>query len=109
MQLAAVLEKLTKAALIEIGNLADECSSVLLTEISLHKTENEALKKRCYSLEVQLKAAREAQTYPTHANCISRRQPAADCGLKYGLSSGFFFPFVVLSEGGCPFVSLPPF
>lgn len=90
MQLAAVLEKLTKAALVEIGNLADECSSVLLTEISLHKTENEALKKRCYSLEVQLKAAREAQTYPTHANCGSRRPPAGDCGLKYGLSS--FFP-----------------
>uniref|UniRef100_A0A3Q3GBJ9 Si:dkey-210j14.3 n=1 Tax=Labrus bergylta TaxID=56723 RepID=A0A3Q3GBJ9_9LABR len=52
--LAAILDKLTKAALVEIGNLADECSSVLHTEISLHKTENEALKKRCYSLEVQI-------------------------------------------------------
>lgn len=82
MQLAAVLENLTKAALIEIGNLADECSSVLLTEISLHKTENEALKKRCYSLEVQLKAAREAQTYPSHVNYGSRRQPAGEHPLK---------------------------
>ncbi|XP_072225604.1 uncharacterized protein [Leuresthes tenuis] len=72
-QLAAILEKLTKVALVEIGNLADECSSVLHTEISLHKTENEALKKRCYSLEVQLRAAREAQSYPAH---VSRRQPA---------------------------------
>ncbi|KAF1379631.1 hypothetical protein PFLUV_G00178040 [Perca fluviatilis] len=83
-QLAGVLDKLTKAALVEIGNLADECSSVLHTEISLHKTENEALKKRCYLLEVQLRAAREAQTYPAHANSVSRRhsadrqQPAID-------------------------------
>lgn len=76
MQLAAILDKLTKAALLEIGNLADECSSVLHTEISLHKTENEALKKRCYSLEVQLRAAREAQTHPAHVNTFSRRQPA---------------------------------
>ncbi|XP_029015758.1 gastrula zinc finger protein XlCGF48.2-like [Betta splendens] len=73
-QLAAILEKLTKAALVEIGNLADECSSVLHTEISLHKSENEALKKRCYSLEVQLRAAREAQAYPAHS--VSRRHPA---------------------------------
>eukprot|EP00064_Thunnus_orientalis_P008948 superscaffoldBa00001101_g8971 len=79
-QLAAILEKLTKAALVEIGNLADECSSVLHTEISLHKTENEALKKRCYSLEVQLRAAREAQTYPAHANSIGRRHPAGQDG-----------------------------
>ena len=75
-QLAAILEKLTKAALVEIGNLADECSSVLHTEISLHQTETEALKKRCYSLEVQLRAAREAQTYPAHVNSVSRRHPA---------------------------------
>ncbi|XP_035511006.1 zinc finger protein 135 [Morone saxatilis] len=75
-QLAAILDKLTKSALVEIGNLADECSSVLHTEISLHKTENEALKKRCYSLEVQLRAAREAQTYPTHLNNVNRRHPA---------------------------------
>lgn len=109
MQLAAVLEKLTKAALVEIGNLADECSSVLLTEISLHKTENEALKKRCYSLEVQLKAAREAQTYPAHVNCVSRRQPAGDFGLIYGLSWGFFSLSGVLSEGGYPFVSFLKF
>lgn len=76
-QLAAILDKLTKVAVVEIGNLADECSSVLRTEISLHKTENEALKKRCYSLEVQLRAAREAQTFPSHVNTgVSRRQPA---------------------------------
>ncbi|KAM7387162.1 hypothetical protein PAMA_009669 [Pampus argenteus] len=75
-QLAAILERLTKAALAEIGNLADECSSVLHSEISLHKTENEALKKRCYSLEVQLRAAREAQTYPGHVNSVGRRHPA---------------------------------
>ncbi|KAF6727787.1 Zinc finger protein 793 [Oryzias melastigma] len=75
-QLAVILDKLTKAALVEISNLADECSSVLRTEISLHKTENEALKKRCYSLEVQLSAAREAQTYPADANnSVSCRQP----------------------------------
>lgn len=81
-QLAVILDKLTKAALVEISNLADECSSVLRTEISLHKTENEALKKRCYSLEVQLSAAREAQTYPADANSgVSCRQPT---GLKLG-------------------------
>ncbi|XP_057673075.1 zinc finger protein 813-like [Corythoichthys intestinalis] len=75
MQLAAILEKLTKTALVEIGNLADECSSVLLGEISLHKSENEALKKRCYSLEVQLRAAREAHYYPGHVNSVGRRNP----------------------------------
>ncbi|CAG5897899.1 uncharacterized protein ACNS7B_009627 [Menidia menidia] len=77
-QLAVILEKLTKAALVEIGNLADECSSVLHTEISLHKTENEALKKRCYSLEVQLRAAREAQLYPGHVPSSAGRRLTAD-------------------------------
>ncbi|XP_024919942.1 zinc finger protein 813-like [Cynoglossus semilaevis] len=75
-QLAAVLEKLTKAALVEIGNLADECCSVLHTEISLHKTENEALKKRCYSLEVQLRAAKEAQGFPAPVNSVGGRHTA---------------------------------
>ncbi|KAM8844042.1 uncharacterized protein AB9W97_022287 [Spinachia spinachia] len=75
-QLAAVLDKLTKAALLEIGNLADECSSALHAEISQHKTENEALKRRCYLLEVQLRAAREAQTYSAHVNNVSRRHAA---------------------------------
>nr|XP_057905710.1 zinc finger protein 37 homolog [Doryrhamphus excisus] len=74
-QLAVILEKITKTALVEIGNLADEFSSVLLGEISLHKSENEALKKKCYSLEVQLRAAREAQYYPAHVNNIGRRNP----------------------------------
>ncbi|XP_032443233.1 zinc finger protein 585A-like [Xiphophorus hellerii] len=72
-QLAVILDRLTKAALAEISSLADECSSVLHTEISLHKTENEALKKRCYSLEVQLRAAREGQTYPAHVNTSVRQ------------------------------------
>ncbi|XP_075942815.1 uncharacterized protein LOC142945282 [Anarhichas minor] len=75
-QLAAVLDKLTKAALVEIGNLADECSSVLHTEVSQHKAENEVLKKRCYLLEVQLRAAREAPSYSAHVNGVSRRHPA---------------------------------
>lgn len=76
-QLAVIWEKLTKAALVEISNLADECSAVLHTEISLHKTENEALKKRCYSLEVQLRAAREAHTYPMalQTNSMDHRHP----------------------------------
>ncbi|KAF3846229.1 hypothetical protein F7725_003307 [Dissostichus mawsoni] len=77
-QLAAVLDKLTKTALVEIGNLADECSSVLHSEISLHKTENEALKKRCYLLEVQLRAAREAQTFSSHVNNQQHLAPAID-------------------------------
>ncbi|KAM9843951.1 uncharacterized protein ACBR49_013071 [Aulostomus maculatus] len=81
-QLAAILDKLTKAALVEIGNLADECSSVLQTEISQHKTENEALKKRCYSLEVQLRAAREAQYYPAPVNSGGRRHPGGQDGQK---------------------------
>lgn len=73
-QLATILDRLTKAALVEISNLADECSAVLHNEMSLHKTENEALKKRCYSLEVQLRAAREAQTYPAHVNSVNNRR-----------------------------------
>ncbi|XP_056262941.1 zinc finger protein 721 [Pseudoliparis swirei] len=75
-QLAAVLDKLTKAALVEIGNIADECSSVLHTEITHHKTENETLKRRCYLLEVQLRAAKEAQTYSAHVNSLNRRHSA---------------------------------
>ncbi|CAL9693180.1 unnamed protein product [Knipowitschia caucasica] len=75
-QLAMIWEKLTKAALVEISNIADECSAVLHTEISLHKTENEALKKRCYSLEVQLRAAREAQSYPGHGSSLAHRHSA---------------------------------
>ncbi|XP_062263626.1 zinc finger and SCAN domain-containing protein 29-like [Platichthys flesus] len=75
-QLAVILDRVTKAALVEISNLADECSSVLHTEITLHKTENEALKKRCYSLEVQLRAAKEAQTFPAHVHSVGRRLPA---------------------------------
>lgn len=72
-QLAAILEKLTKAAVLEISGLADECSAVLHSEISQQKTENEALRKRCYSLEVQLRAAREA-----HGFCSNRPQPAGE-------------------------------
>lgn len=81
-QLAAILDKLTKAALLEIGSLADECSAVLHTEISQHKTENEALKKRCYSLEVQLRAAREAHGYPAHGNGGNRPQAAGQIDRK---------------------------
>lgn len=92
-QLAAVLDKLTKTALVEIGNLADECSSVLHSEISLHKTENEALKKRCYLLEVQLRAAREAQTFSSHVNSVSRRQPAG----QEGPTSGQLLWFIAAS------------
>lgn len=84
-QLAAILDKLTKAALVEIGSLADECSSVLHAEISLHKTENEALKKRCYSLEVQLRAARQAQTCPAQVNSVNNhRHPAGQDDRKWG-------------------------
>lgn len=94
-QLAAILDKLTKAAVVEIGNLADECSSVLHTEISLHKTENEALKKRCYSLEVQLRAAREAHTYPPHVNSVSRRHLAGQD------ASEMWMTVVCRGGGGC--------
>ncbi|KAM4597850.1 uncharacterized protein ACJ7VT_021413 [Polymixia lowei] len=82
-QLAAILEKLTKAALVEISNLADECSTVLHTEISQHKTENEALKKKCYSLEVQLRAARETHSYPTNVNNVSRRHSGIQGSEKF--------------------------
>uniref|UniRef100_UPI003AAD8EA3 uncharacterized protein n=1 Tax=Centroberyx gerrardi TaxID=166262 RepID=UPI003AAD8EA3 len=83
-QLAAILEKLTKAALAEISNLADECSSVLHTEISQHKTENEALKKKCYSLEVQLRAAREVHNYPANPDTFNRRQAGSQGAEKFG-------------------------
>lgn len=96
-QLAAVLDKLTKAALLEIGNLADECSAVLHTEISQHRTENEALKKRCYSLEVQLRAAREAHGYPAHGNGGNRPHTAGQDDRKRGLGILFFFFFFFLS------------
>ncbi|XP_056143794.1 uncharacterized protein LOC130119357 [Lampris incognitus] len=82
-QLAAILEKLTKAALAEISNLADECSSVLHTEISQHKSEKEALKKKCYLLEVQLRAAREAQHYPANVNSVSHRQGGIQAPEKF--------------------------
>lgn len=99
-QLAAILDKLTKAALMEIGCLADECSAVLHTEISQHKTENEALKKRCYSLEVQLRAAREAHGYPAHVNSVNsvnRPQTAGQNDRKRALSFLFFFIFLIFT------------
>lgn len=79
-QLAAILEKLTKAALAEISGLADECSSVLHSEISQHKSENEALKKRCYTLELQLRAARETHGYTPNIGCVGRRQHSGQRG-----------------------------
>ncbi|CAL8303475.1 unnamed protein product [Merluccius merluccius] len=63
--LASILEQLTKAALFEISKLADDCSAVLHAEAAQHKGENDALRKRCFSLELQLRAAREE---PPHAH-----------------------------------------
>ena len=67
-QLGAILEKLTKAVLVDVSNLADECSSALHSEISQHKSENEALKKKCFSLEIQLRAARGSAAAASHNN-----------------------------------------
>lgn len=69
-QLAAVLERLTKAALAEISALADQCSAAHHTELSQQKSENDALKRRCFSLEIQLRAAREVHN-PAAANSQS--------------------------------------
>nr|XP_046188018.1 zinc finger protein 24-like [Oncorhynchus gorbuscha] len=52
------MEMLSKAAVVEIGKLVDECSAVLRSEISQqHMNENEALKKKCYLLEIELKTS----------------------------------------------------
>lgn len=58
IQLASIMEMLSKAAVVEIGKLVDECSSVLRSEISQHMNENEALKKKCYLLEIELKTVK---------------------------------------------------
>ncbi|KAJ3601627.1 hypothetical protein NHX12_032595 [Muraenolepis orangiensis] len=65
--LASILEQLTSAALLEVGRLADDCSAAL-------HTENDALKKRCYSLEVQLRAARGTQHHQNHQNHQNQNQ-----------------------------------
>ncbi|XP_038836790.1 gastrula zinc finger protein xFG20-1-like [Salvelinus namaycush] len=58
-QLASIMEMLSKAAVVEIGKLVDECSAVLRSEISQqHMNENEALKKKCYLLEIELKTVK---------------------------------------------------
>ncbi|KAM9474293.1 uncharacterized protein ACWYII_008646 [Salvelinus alpinus] len=58
-QLASIMEMLSKAAVVEIGKLVDECSAVLRSEISQHHmNENEALKKKCYLLEIELKTVK---------------------------------------------------
>ena len=77
--LATILEQLTNAALVEISKLADDCSAVLHTEISQQKSENDALKKKCYSLEIQLRAARETQHYP---NDTLDHRPSGTHGLE---------------------------
>lgn len=75
--LAVIVDKLAKAALVEIGNLADDYSSILHTEISQHKAENEALKKKCFLLEIQLRAARN--TEQNTPSCASRMQNGNHC------------------------------
>ncbi|KAL0992645.1 hypothetical protein UPYG_G00096140 [Umbra pygmaea] len=57
-QLASIMEMLSKSAVVEIGKLVDECSAVLRSEISQHMNENEALKKKCYFLEIELKTVK---------------------------------------------------
>ncbi|XP_020348771.1 gastrula zinc finger protein xFG20-1 isoform X2 [Oncorhynchus kisutch] len=58
-QLVSIMEMLSKAAVVEIGKLVDECSAVLRSEISQqHMNENEALKKKCYLLEIELKTVK---------------------------------------------------
>ncbi|XP_041718833.1 gastrula zinc finger protein xFG20-1-like isoform X1 [Coregonus clupeaformis] len=57
-QLASIMEMLSKAAVVEIGKLVDECSAVLRSEVSQHMNENEALKKKCYLLEIELKTVK---------------------------------------------------
>nr|XP_046160283.1 zinc finger protein 24-like isoform X1 [Oncorhynchus gorbuscha] len=57
-QLASIMEMLSKAAVVEIGKLVDECSAVLRSEISQHMNENDALKKKCYLLEIELKTVK---------------------------------------------------
>lgn len=57
-QLAVIMDKLTKAAVAEIGKVADECSAAMHSEVFQHKNEIEALKKKCYLLEIELRASR---------------------------------------------------
>lgn len=62
IQLASIMGTLTKAAVIEIGKLVDECSTVLRSKISEHVNENEALKKKCYLLELELRTVKSIQS-----------------------------------------------
>ncbi|XP_028978872.2 gastrula zinc finger protein xFG20-1-like isoform X5 [Esox lucius] len=70
-QLASIMEMLSKSAVVEIGKLVDECSAVLRSEISQHMNENEALKKKCYMLEIELKTVKLLERKKVIAN---RRQ-----------------------------------
>ncbi|KAJ7992096.1 hypothetical protein DPEC_G00275010 [Dallia pectoralis] len=67
-QLASIMEMLSKSAVVEIGKLVDECSAVLRSEISQHMNENEALKKKCYLLEIELKTVKLLERRRVTAN-----------------------------------------
>lgn len=59
-QLGVIMEKLTQAAVLEIGKMLEECSAALRSEICQHKNDNEALRKKCSLLELELRASRSS-------------------------------------------------
>lgn len=59
-QLTSIMETLAKTAVIEIGKLFQDNSSMLRLEISRCTRENESLQQKCIFLEKELKAARKA-------------------------------------------------
>ncbi|XP_056608546.1 uncharacterized protein zgc:113210 isoform X1 [Triplophysa dalaica] len=59
-ELTSIMETLAKTAVIEIGKLFQENSSLLRLEISRCTRENESLQQKCLFLEKELKAARKA-------------------------------------------------
>lgn len=59
-QLTSIMETLAKTAVIELGKLFQENSSILRLEISRCTRENESLQQKCLFLEKELKAARKA-------------------------------------------------
>lgn len=82
-ELTSIMETLAKTAVIEIGKLFQENSSLLRLEISRCTRENESLQQKCLFLEKELKAARKA------AGKVNRTEASFCDG-----STGYYFTIV---------------
>lgn len=85
-ELTSIMETLAKTAVIEIGKLFQENSSLLRLEITRCTRENESLQQKCVFLEKELKVARK----------VNRTEASFSDG-----STGYTFTFIDANMSTC--------